>query len=670
MHDNVTIAETTNNATMPFSMNRRRREITSCRRSRQMRLEGTAYYFSVVSLMLSIFQKSQLSTAWTSTTVLQRNARTSLSSSARQSTETSFIPSPSSQKEIVHQSNFLGDIYRIQLEEDDDFLAANSVPTFASTGTKRTSESQHPYTKSRGLEGALQQGPAFVLDNVLPPETCEELIHTFETLQFGSFNAGKNNHGALQVVVPHETADAVGQILSRHVDIDLVEERRTEMNTATATDDGKTHDVRLVYAGLNRRWRVYRYAPGGEETFAPHIDAGFPPSGLSEDGTDLIWDDSSSFVDEMSTTNEIVSRLTVLLYLNDDFVGGETKFYQPNIPPTPSSLMASVKPVAGSCLVFPQGVGEDAVEYARQNWPLHEGSPVASGAPKYVIRSDVLFATTKEALPLDSELFQNDHLVRQTFLPSPSSLVFNDKFLSHAKSLYNPHMGVEDISYLLYSLIRFTKKRRIVEIGAGYTSLWILQALKDNDDEMERIRQLSQQEQCKLLNIQWANKEELEVFIQTPASLLCIDNCEHQKETATGACAVAKSLGLESYLQFLKGDAFEIKDILAESSIDILWCDFGVGSRMKEFLASGAWASLRPGGLLLCHSTLTNQRTRDWLEAARAHKGEETTGIPPNEYTELSLLEPHKYYQNSVSIFQKRGSGNQQFTEPIFSEYA
>ena len=655
-----------------ISINKRRRANAAFNRSssKQRRFEGTSYYFSVASLVLSILLKSPLSTAWTATIAVQRNTRTSIVSAVRQSTETSFSPSPSAQKEIIHESSFLGDIYRIRLGEDNDFLAANAVPTFASTGTKGNSQSQHPYTKSRGLEGALQQGPAFVLDNVLSPETCEELIHTFETLQFGSFNAGKNNHGALQILVSHETADAVGQILCRHVDIDLVEERRAEMNMATATEDSKTHDVRLVYAGLNRRWRVYRYAPGGEETFAPHIDAGFPPSGLSEDGTDLIWDATSSYVDEAATTNEIVSRLTVLIYLNDDFLGGETKFYQPNTPPTPSSIMASVKPIAGSSLVFPQGVGEGAVEYARQHWPLHEGSPVVSGTPKYVIRSDILFATMKEALPLDSELFQNDHLVRQTFLPSPSSLVANDKFLSHAKSLYNPHMGVEDISYLLYSIIRFTKKRRIVEIGAGYTSLWILQALKDNDDEIERIRQLSQQEQCKLLNIQWANKEELEKFIQTSASLLCIDNCEHQKETATGACAVAKSLGLEPYLQFLKGDAFGMKGILESSSIDILWCDFGVGSRMKEFLASGAWSSLRPGGLLLCHSTLTNQRTRDWLEAARAHKGEETTGMPPNEYTELSLLEPHKYYQNSVSIFQKRGPGNQQFTEPIFSEYA
>ena len=56
------------------------------------------------------------------------------------------------------------------------------------------------------------------------------------------------------------------------------------------------------------------------QSFAPHIDAAFPPSGLTADGTDLEWDVSNG------TT---VSRLTVLMYLNDDFCGGETVFYAP-----------------------------------------------------------------------------------------------------------------------------------------------------------------------------------------------------------------------------------------------------------------------------------------------------------------------------------------------------
>jgi hypothetical protein len=150
------------------------------------------------------------------------------------------------------------------------------------------------------------------------------------------------------------------------------------------------------YVGINRRWRIYRYLPGTQETFAPHIDAGFPPSGIDPITNDdvMVWDLSNG---------TIISHLTILFYLNDNFSNGETIFYYPinynnnnnNATTIASSLqeLVSVKPRTGSCLIFPQAVGEDAVDYARQYWPLHEGSPVHhnSTEPKYVIRSDILF---------------------------------------------------------------------------------------------------------------------------------------------------------------------------------------------------------------------------------------------------------------------------------------
>ena len=522
------------------------------------------------------------------------------------------------------------------------------MPTFASFSNACIAPTPDDgSTKARGLEGALRQGPAFVLDNVLSEQVCEQLIETCEQLKFGLYNAGKNHHGALQIVVSQATADSVSTALSRHVDVSQV--------AANNQED-------LIYAGLNRRWRIYRYSPGGEETFAPHIDAGFPPSGVKKDDLTLLWDDCPP--DE-----QVLSRLTVLMYLNQDFCGGETKFYQPLSEVRDGithQVIASVRPVAGSILIFPQAVGEEAVEHARQHWPLHEGAPVVSGKrPKYVIRSDVLFVTKPEQTPIKKEefhLFQYDSLVRDAF--SPTSPAFNPNFLHHLSSLYNPHMGVENIGPFLYSFVRFTKVSKIVEIGAGYTSLWILQALKDNENELERIKKLERQGKCRLLDYPWTVIQQQD----SPSSLLCIDNCLHQKETATGAAAVARTLGLDSYMEFIRGDAFELN--LDNESVDLLWCDFGVGSRMREFVAK-VWSSIRPGGILLCHSTLTNQRTREWLEAARARKGLAETGMPPNEYVEVSLLEPHKQFQNSVSIFQKRkGLDGKDFNEPLFSEYA
>jgi predicted O-methyltransferase YrrM len=193
---------------------------------------------------------------------------------------------------------------------------------------------------------------------------------------------------------------------------------------------------------------------------------------------------------------------------------------------------------------------------------------------------------------------------------------------------------------LLYSLIRFTKRRRIVEVGAGYTTLWILQALKDNDIEMQRIKELDNEGRLKMLDYPFGTPALNDWDLSTPSSLLCIDNCDHQRETASSAVRVAETLGLDSYIEFLRGDAFDALEthFSEEESIDLLWCDFGVGSRMAEY-ASNVWKFIKPGGFLVCHSTLTNRRTREWVEGVRGKKDIKVTGIPSNEYVEISLLE-------------------------------
>ena len=98
--------------------------------------------------------------------------------------------------------------------------------------------------------------------------------------------------------------------------------------------------------GLNDRLRFYRY--DAAERFAPHYDGLF------------------------RRDNGETSRLTFMVYLNDGFVGGETRFFDHRATPR-----FDVRPEAGAALVF---VHEQ----------LHEGAPVLSGR-KYVLRSDVMY---------------------------------------------------------------------------------------------------------------------------------------------------------------------------------------------------------------------------------------------------------------------------------------
>ncbi|KAF2873045.1 hypothetical protein BDV95DRAFT_472380, partial [Massariosphaeria phaeospora] len=120
--------------------------------------------------------------------------------------------------------------------------------------------------------------------------------------------------------------------------------------------------------GLNRRFRVYRYVPGAE--YRCHIDGAWPPSGISATTGKYEYDASQG---------KQSSLFTFLIYLNDDFEGGETTFFLPSVKEGVLNAYP-VKPVMGGVAVFPHGDSKGAL--------LHEGTGVRSGA-KYVIRTDV-----------------------------------------------------------------------------------------------------------------------------------------------------------------------------------------------------------------------------------------------------------------------------------------
>jgi predicted 2-oxoglutarate/Fe(II)-dependent dioxygenase YbiX len=96
--------------------------------------------------------------------------------------------------------------------------------------------------------------------------------------------------------------------------------------------------------GANERFRCYRYEAG--QQFAPHFDGAFQRNEHER------------------------SELTFMVYLNDAFTGGTTRFHD---------FEVDVVPRTGSALLF-------------QHRLLHEGCEVRSGV-KYVLRSDVMYAS-------------------------------------------------------------------------------------------------------------------------------------------------------------------------------------------------------------------------------------------------------------------------------------
>ena len=72
-----------------------------------------------------------------------------------------------------------------------------------------------------------------------------------------------------------------------------------------------------------------------------------------------------------------------------------------------------------------------------------------------------------------------DKIEALAFSPRPvgaSGRALSSRFLSSVRAANASHMGCENMGPLLYALARFVKPTSILEVGAGYTSLWLLQA--------------------------------------------------------------------------------------------------------------------------------------------------------------------------------------------------
>jgi hypothetical protein len=89
--------------------------------------------------------------------------------------------------------------------------------------------------------------------------------------------------------------------------------------------------------GLNCRMRVYRYESEGADRFLPHYDEVWPGSrlGLDAESEPTLEQDGWRYSSAATagdrngdrwawSATDRISQLTVLLYLNDDFDGGET----------------------------------------------------------------------------------------------------------------------------------------------------------------------------------------------------------------------------------------------------------------------------------------------------------------------------------------------------------
>lgn len=209
-------------------------------------------------------------------------------------------------------------------------------------------ENERPKTavtvRNLTLPDEVRDQKAYVLEDVFTEEECLEMITWTEKNL--DYEAALINLGMGEQILNQDARNHLRAMYDSHEMSKIMFDRIREH--LPSEEDG------YELSCLNERLRFLKYDKPGQN-FAPHYDGTY------------IRDDYSE-----------ISYLTFILYLNEDFEGGETNFLNKaafNAYEEREKFPVGIK--SGSVLIF---------EHAM----LHEGEALRSGT-KYCVRTDVMF---------------------------------------------------------------------------------------------------------------------------------------------------------------------------------------------------------------------------------------------------------------------------------------
>jgi predicted O-methyltransferase YrrM len=235
-------------------------------------------------------------------------------------------------------------------------------------------------------------------------------------------------------------------------------------------------------------------------------------------------------------------------------------------------------------------------------------------------------------------------------------------FLRAAAELYEPLMGTEHVAPLLHSIVRMTRPRRVLEVGLGYTTLFLLDGLAK--------AAMDQQEDVRLLRDAPADNPRrtmLDAGLRAGYAplLIGIDDFSLQESTSPKVLAAAQRLELAPLLKLMKGDFREqIPKIPPEDlPLDFIWFDCGGPREYIDFLAL-CWPLLSENhGFLALHNTYWPYRMAGRETEPVVHmlpgailneikRQQASLGLNA-QFEVLSLCEGYKSHQGSVTMVRK-----------------
>jgi predicted 2-oxoglutarate/Fe(II)-dependent dioxygenase YbiX len=185
----------------------------------------------------------------------------------------------------------------------------------------------------------------FTVSNIFSAEECLELTQRAEAIGFEAASVRTSNGPQMLTHIRNNDRAVLP-------DPQLAAEMWQRIRAFLPVLDG------CVASGVDTELRFYRYVPG--QHFKRHKDG------------------------SVTSRSGHTSKLSYLVYLNDDCDGGSTTFREyRDINGHQEKLEQIISPTAGTALLF-----------RHERW--HEGSPVISGV-KYVLRTDVFYMPGESA---------------------------------------------------------------------------------------------------------------------------------------------------------------------------------------------------------------------------------------------------------------------------------
>lgn len=243
----------------------------------------------------------------------------------------------------------------VKLFKDIELFFPNAISYFKGLSSKRVNFTSHLASS------------CFLISNLMSKKECQHYINEAEKVGFSSLEDEypSNYRSNDRVLVYNKNlAKSLWLRIAPHLQFKDV----VRIHPLDFGNEGVWRPV-----GLNACFKFGRYRKGA--FFSPHIDGPWIPS----------WD--------------LASVYTVVIYLNDNFQGGQTELLE--CPDFFSDSHQDVNPVTGTALIF------------RHDF-LHSATPVISGT-KYIIRTEIMFQRVDQNMIVDPYKYER---VKSNHYPS------------------------------------------------------------------------------------------------------------------------------------------------------------------------------------------------------------------------------------------------------------